>query len=232
MSIKENYLDIKRRVEEAAINSSRDPKSVTLLAVTKKHEPEELEQALAAGAEAFGENKVQELLSKYELVKPHEWHLIGHLQTNKVKQIIDKVTMIHSVDSLRLASEINKRAKASNLIMDILIEVNIGGEESKSGINKEELNTLVKEIVSQNENVRVRGIMCIPPRAENPEESRPYFKEAKKLFDELKNLDLSYGQAKIDTLSMGMSNDFEIAIEEGATIVRVGSSIFGKRNYR
>lgn len=232
VGIKENYLEIKRRKDEAAFRVGRNPDDITLLAVTKLHEPAELQQALDAGAEAFGENKVQELLSKYDIVKPKEWHLIGHLQTNKVRQIIDKVTLIHSVDSIKLAKEIDKRSAIIGRVMDILIEVNIGGEESKYGIDRSELNLLVNEITSICKNIRVRGIMCIPPHSENPEDSRAYFQEAKLLFEGLKTMDLPPGYAKIDTLSMGMSADFEIAIEEGSTIVRVGSSIFGKRNYR
>lgn len=232
MSIRDNYLEILKRKDEAAKRSGRNPEDVTLLAVTKKHEPLKLQEALDAGATDFGENKVQELLSKYDEVHPKRWHLIGHLQTNKVRQIIDKVTMIHSVDSLKLAKEIDKRTAAAGLVMDILIEINLAGEESKTGISKGDVQGLIKEIVSECACVRVRGIMCIPPRVDNPEDSRKYFQEAKNVFDELKSLDLPNDRAYIDTLSMGMSSDFEIAIEEGSTIVRVGSSIFGQRDYR
>lgn len=232
MSIRDNYLEILRRKGEAAKRSGRDPEDVTLLAATKKHESDELQEALEAGATDFGENKVQELLSKYDEVHPERWHLIGHLQTNKVRQIIDKVTMIHSVDSLKLAREINKRAAAKDIVMDILIEINLAEEDSKTGISKGEVKELIEFITSECDSVRVRGIMCIPPRVDKPEDSRVYFKETKSIFDNLKELDLPKDRAHIDTLSMGMSADFEIAIEEGSTIVRVGSLIFGQRNYR
>lgn len=233
MDIKENYLEILKRKDAAAIRSGRKPENVLLLAVTKLHTVEEINEAIEAGATDAGENRVQELLEKYDrTVQPVNWHLIGHLQTNKVKNIIDKVVMIHSVDSLKLAKEISKRAGAADRVMDILIEINIGMEESKSGISAEETIPLVKEIVAECPNVRIRGVMCVPPHGETPEESRPYFKKTKEIFDELKTLSLPEAQFKPDTLSMGMSADFEIAIEEGSTIVRVGSSIFGKRNYR
>ncbi len=232
MSIRDNYLEILRRKDEAVKKSGRNPEDVTLLAVTKKHESEELQEALDAGATDFGENKVQELLSKYDDVHPMRWHLIGHLQTNKVRQIIDKVTMIHSVDSLKLAKEINKRAAAKDIVMDILIEINLAEEDSKTGVSKGEVYELIKTITRECESVRVRGIMCIPPRVDEPEDSRVYFRETKAIFDNLVELELPKERAYIDTLSMGMSADFEIAIEEGATIVRVGSSIFGQRNYR
>lgn len=233
MDIKANYLEILRRKNEATVRSGRKPEEVLLLAVTKLHTVEEIDEAIEAGATDAGENRVQELLEKYDqTVRPVNWHLIGHLQTNKVKNIIDKVVMIHSVDSLKLAKEISKRAVAAGRVMDILIEINIGMEESKSGIPAEETIPLVKEIIEECPSVRVRGVMCVPPHGETPEESRPYFKKTKEIFDELKTLDLPEAQFKPDTLSMGMSADFEIAIEEGSTIVRVGSSIFGKRNYR
>ena len=202
------------------------------MAVTKTHTPEEINQAIAAGATDAGENRVQELVEKYDKVDPVRWHLIGHLQTNKVRNIIDKVVMIHSVDSIRLAREINKRAGAAGLVMDILIEINSAMEETKSGIAAEELEELVRDITSECSNVRIRGIMCIPPIAVDPEDARPYFREARELFEKMKTWDLPSDRFCPDTLSMGMSGDFEVAIEEGATIVRVGSSIFGPRNYR
>ena len=172
MSIRDNYLEILKRKDAAAKRSGRNPEDVMLMAVTKKHEPDELKEAIDAGATDFGENKVQELLSKYDEVHPERWHLIGHLQTNKVRQIIDKVTMIHSVDSLKLAREINKRAAAAGGVMDVLIEINLAEEESKTGISKGEVQELIESIVSECESVRVRGIMCIPHRADDPEDSR------------------------------------------------------------
>ena len=217
---------------QAALRAGRNPEDITLMAVTKLHTVDEINEAIDAGATDIGENKVQELLSKYEDVKPVRWHLIGHLQTNKVKQIIDKVVMIHSVDSLHLAEEINKRAGNAGLVMDILIEINVGEEETKTGIQAEELMDLAKKITDTCENVRLRGVMCIPPYGEDPEVSRKYFRETRELFEKLQQLGLPEDRALIDTLSMGLSGDYETAVEEGSTIVRVGSAMFGKRNYR
>ena len=233
MSVSENYLEVVRRKNEAAIRSNRNPEDVLLLAVTKLHGLEEINEAIQAGASDAGENRVQELLEKYgKTVHPVNWHLIGHLQTNKVKSIIDKVVMIHSVDSFKLAKEINKRAANADLVMDVLIEINIGMEESKSGIAPEDVEALVKEITSECDHVRVRGVMCVPPHGDTPEDSRKYFKQTREIFEKLQSLNFPADRAQLDTLSMGMSGDFEVAIEEGATIVRVGSSIFGKRDYR
>lgn len=232
MTIQEKFTDILERKNAAAIRSGRQPEDVTLLAVTKTHGADEINQAIAAGATDIGENRVQELVEKYDKVSPVRWHLIGHLQTNKVKNIIDKVVMIHSVDSMKLAREINKRAEAAGLVMDILIEINSAMEETKSGIAAGDLKELVTEIVSECAAIRVRGLMCIPPLAITPEDARPYFREARELFEEMKTWDLPEERFMPDVLSMGMSGDFEVAIEEGSTIVRVGSSIFGPRNYR
>lgn len=232
MSIKDNYSEILRRVNEAAKRSGRNPNEITLMAVTKTHPASELNEVIDAGATDIGENRVQEILEKYDFVKPVRWHLIGHLQTNKVKSIIDKVVMIHSVDSLHLAEEIDKRAKSHGIKMDILIEINSAMEESKSGISGNDLKELSEQIVNTCDNLRICGIMCIPPIAEKPEDARPYFKEAKNLLDEMKTWNYPSDKFNPTELSMGMSGDFEVAIEEGSTIVRVGSSIFGPRNYR
>lgn len=232
MNIAERYRIIESRRDAAAIRSGRTPEDVTLMAVTKTHTPDEINEAIAAGATDIGENRVQEVLEKYDKVSPVRWHLIGHLQTNKVKSIIDKVVMIHSVDSLRLAKEIDKRAGNAGKVMDILIEINSAMEETKSGIAAEDLKTLACEITEECSNIRIRGIMCIPPIAADPEDARPYFREAHGLFEDMKTWDLPEERFCPDTLSMGMSGDFEVAIEEGSTIVRVGSSIFGPRNYR
>lgn len=232
MGVRENYLEVLNKKNQAALRAGRNPEDITLMAVTKLHTVDEINEAIDAGATDIGENKVQELLSKYEDVKPVRWHLIGHLQTNKVKQIIDKVVMIHSVDSLHLAEEINKRAGNAGLVMDILIEINVGEEETKTGIQAEELMDLAKKITDTCENVQLRGVMCIPPYGEDPEVSRKYFRETRELFEKLQQLGLPEDRALIDTLSMGMSGDYETAVEEGSTIVRVGSAIFGKRNYR
>lgn len=232
MTIKEKYTEVRKRIDEAAHRSGRDPEDIRLLAVTKTHGAAEINEAIEAGAEDIGENRVQELISKYDDVKPVRWHLIGHLQTNKVRQVIDKVVMIHSVDSMKLAAEINKRAAAAGIVMDVLIEINSAMEESKSGIAADSLKQLTEEITSECANVRVCGLMCIPPIAADPEDSRPYFREAAALFKEMKSWDFPSERFAPTELSMGMSGDFEVAVEEGATIVRVGSSIFGARNYR
>lgn len=232
MDVRERYAEVKRRVDEAALRSGRKPEDVRLIAVTKTHPASEINEAIEAGAADIGENRVQEVLEKYDSVKPVRWHLIGHLQTNKVRQIIDKVVMIHSVDSLKLAREIDKRAAAAGIVMDVLIEINSAMEETKSGIPAEDLRQLVTEITAECENVRVCGIMCIPPIAAEPEDSRPYFREAAELFRDMQSWELPPERFAPTELSMGMSGDFEVAVEEGATMVRVGSSIFGPRNYR
>lgn len=232
MEIRERFAEVKRRVDEAAIISGRSPEDVKLIAVTKTHTAAEINEAIEAGATDIGENRVQEVLEKIDDVKEVNWHLIGHLQTNKVKQIVDKVCMIHSVDSLKLAKEIDKRAAAAGLVIDVLIEINSAMEETKSGIPTSELKQLAQDITEQCENLRLKGIMCIPPMADEPEDSRPYFKEAAELFKDMKTWGLDPARFQPCELSMGMSGDFEVAIEEGATMVRVGSSIFGPRNYR
>lgn len=202
---------------------------VQLIAVTKTHSYQEINTAIDAGVTDIGENKVQEILDKYDHVKPVRWHMIGHLQTNKVKYIIDKVALIHSVDSLKLAKEIDKRAKQHDLMMEILIQVNAAHEESKFGVDESETETLIREILDQCGNVRICGLMTVAPFAENPEEIRQYFAEVRKQYDtfgaiEHPGLDFKY-------LSMGMSHDYQVAMEEGANMVRVGTAIFGKRNY-
>lgn len=232
LNIQDRYRQIEERKNAAALRSGRSPQDVTLMAVTKTHTAAEINEAIAAGATDIGENRVQELLEKYDSVSPVRWHLIGHLQTNKVRNIIDKVVMIHSVDSIKLAKEIDKRAGNAGIVMDILIEINSAMEETKSGISADDLESLVREITTECSNVRIRGIMCIPPMAAEPEDARPYFREARELFENMKTWDLPSDRFCPDTLSMGMSGDFEVAIEEGSTIVRVGSSIFGPRNYR
>ena len=232
MSIQDRYNEILERKNAAAVRSGRNPEDVTLMAVTKTHPYNLLNEVIDAGARDIGENKVQEILEKYDHVKPVRWHLIGHLQTNKVKNVIDKVVMIHSVDSLHLAKEIDKRAAAIGKTMDVLIQINSAMEESKTGIAAADLRTLTEQIVAECANVRICGIMCIPPIALVPEDNRPYFREAKMLFDEMKTWEMPADRFDPTVLSMGMSGDYEVAIEEGATIVRVGSSIFGPRNYR
>ena len=218
--------DIKTNLENVR---SRIPEGVKLIAVTKTHSPEEINEAIDNGITDIGENKVQEILDKYDKVKPVRWHMIGHLQTNKVKYIIDKVVLIHSVDSLKLAKEINKRAEQHDKVMDILIQVNAAHEESKWGIDPSQTGDLIRQILDECPNVRIKGLMSVAPYAEDPEEVRPFFAEVKKLLDEYSKIpgemiDMQY-------LSMGMTHDYEAAIKEGANIVRVGTAIFGPRVY-
>ncbi|EGG84879.1 YggS family pyridoxal phosphate enzyme [Lachnospiraceae bacterium 2_1_46FAA] len=202
---------------------------VTLIAVSKTKPAEMIQELYDAGCRNFGENKVQELIDKYEILpKDICWHMIGHLQRNKVKYIVDKVSLIHSVDSLRLAQTIEKEAEKKNCVVDILIEINMAREESKYGIYPEELEALLREI-SHLSHIRVKGLMTVAPNVKNPEENRKIFTEMKKLSVDIakKNID----NIIMSILSMGMSNDYNIAVEEGANMVRVGTSIFGARNY-
>lgn len=228
-SIRENIDAVNRIKGEAAVKSGRKAEDVLLCAVTKTRTAEEINQAIDAGITDIGENKVQEIMDKFDSVKPVRWHLIGHLQTNKVKYIIDKVSMIHSVDSLHLAQEIDRRAAQHGITMDILIQVNSAQEESKFGISTDETEGMIRDILDNCPNIRIRGLMCIAPFAENPEDVRVYFAQVKKLYDEYssiehKNLDFKY-------LSMGMSHDYEVAILEGSNLIRVGTAIFGERDY-
>lgn len=202
---------------------------VTLIAVSKTKPAEMIQELYDAGCRNFGENKVQELIDKYEILpKDICWHMIGHLQRNKVKYIVDKVSLIHSVDSLRLAQTIEKEAEKKNCVVEILIEINMAREESKYGIYPEELEALLREI-SHLSHIRVKGLMTVAPNVKNPEENRKIFTEMKKLSVDIakKNID----NIIMSILSMGMSNDYNIAVEEGANMVRVGTSIFGARNY-
>ena len=230
MSITQNIADIRGRIAEAAKRSGRSPDDILLIAVTKLHEPDEIEEAIATGVTDIAENKVQEIQKKYDqIVSPVRWHLIGQLQTNKVKYIIDKVVMIHSVDSLKLAEEIDKRAAAAGKTMDVLLQVNAAHEESKFGLDPKDVPQVMQDILDTCPNVRIRGLMHMAPWSEDPEEIRPYFKEVKDLFDTLSRVE--HPNSDFKYLSMGMSHDFETAIEEGANIVRIGTSIFGERDY-
>ncbi|MBR0140479.1 MAG: YggS family pyridoxal phosphate-dependent enzyme [Firmicutes bacterium] len=228
--ISANLEGVRARVKAAAERSGRRAEDVCLIAVTKLHEPEEMNEAIACGVTDIGENKVQELCSKYDRVAPGvRWHLIGHLQTNKVKYIVDKVCMIHSVDSLKLALEIDKRCKAAGRTMDILVEVNCGGEESKSGCEPAMAKSLVCDIINKCSSVFVKGLMTVAPAAEDPEDVRKYFRQLRELRDGI-NEELDE-ERKLVHLSMGMSHDFETAIEEGADMVRIGTAVFGARDY-
>ena len=229
-SIKENIESINAKIQAPCDRSGRKREDVLFLVVSKTIDVPRIKEAVECGMTSLGENKVQEIMDKYEPMGDGvKWHLIGHLQTNKVKYIIDKVCMIHSVDSLHLAREIDKRAAQHGVSMDILIQVNSAMEESKFGITTGETGQMINDILEQCPNVRIRGLMCIAPYEDDPENARVYFAEVKKLYDEYgkikhPNLDFKY-------LSMGMSNDFEVAIEEGSNLIRVGTSIFGARDY-
>jgi pyridoxal phosphate enzyme (YggS family) len=227
--IKNNIEDVRRRIAQAACKSGRRPEDITLVAVTKTMPASDAEAALECGIKVIGENKVQELLSKLPQLdmSGREAHIIGHLQTNKVKMIIDKADMIQSVDSIHLLGEIERQAARADRNMDVLIEVNIGEEASKTGVMPDKLGELL-DAASGMEHIKVRGLMAIPPRCEEKELSRPYFAKMRRLFVDI-------GGKKTDNidmriLSMGMSGDFDVAVEEGATMVRVGTAIFGHRN--
>jgi len=229
MDIRENIEDVEKNIQAACDRSGRKREDVLLLAVSKTIDVPRIKEAVECGLTSLGENKVQEIMDKYEpMGSGIHWHLIGHLQTNKVKYIIDKVDMIHSVESLKLAEEISKRAAAKNITMDICLEVNVAGEESKFGLKPDECEKMVRDI-STLPALRIRGLMTVAPFVENPEENRVYFRQLKQLLVDIngKNID----NVNMDVLSMGMTNDYEIAIEEGATIVRVGTGIFGARVY-
>jgi len=227
--IRGNLNKINEEIKLCAEKCGRNAEDVLLCAVSKTRTPEEINIAIDAGVTDIGENKVQEIMDKFDAVKPVKWHMIGHLQTNKVKYIIDKVSMIHSVDSYKLAAEINKRAAQHGLVMDILLQVNSAEEESKFGITTDETEKLIKDILDTCENIRIRGLMCIAPYADDPEDIKVYFEDVKKQYDEFGKID--HPRLDFKYLSMGMSHDFPVAIEAGSNLVRVGSAIFGERNY-
>ena len=227
--LREKLQEVNDRIEKACVKAGRNIDEVTLIAVSKTKPLSDIEELILYGTKEFGENKVQELVDKYENVStPVNWHLIGHLQTNKVKYIVDKVSLIHSVDSLKLAKEIQKEAAKKNVIVNILVQVNVANEDTKFGLDTSEVLHLVNEI-SILPNIRIKGLMTIAPYVENPEDNRPYFKELKQLLLDIKSKNID--NVDMSILSMGMTNDYEVAIEEGATMVRVGTGIFGERNY-
>ena len=229
-TIAENIESIQKEKAETAERAGRNPEDILLCAVTKTHTAEQINEAIRAGVTDIGENKVQEILDKYDKVLPVRWHMIGHLQTNKVKYILDKVCLIHSVDSFRLAEEINRRAAQHGIVMDILVQVNAACDEAKFGVDMDAAEILVREILENCSSIRVRGLMTIAPYAENPEEIRPYFHQMRQLYDRLAR-DISHPSMDFKYLSMGMSNDRVVAVEEGSTVIRVGTAIFGARSY-
>ena len=227
--LKDRLEEVEERIQEACRRAGRDRSEVTLIAVSKTKPAEVLKEAYDLGIRVFGENKVQELTEKYEVLpKDIRWHMIGHLQTNKVKYIADKVELIHSVDSLKLAETIEKEAAKRHRTIDILVEVNVAEEESKFGLKVEEVIPFIEKVAGFS-HINVRGLMTIAPFVENPEKNRSVFADLRKLSVDImeKNID----NVNVSILSMGMTNDYEVAIEEGATMVRVGTGIFGARNY-
>ena len=229
LALKRNIEDVLTRVKDAAVVSDREVSDIELVAVTKTVDVDVINKAIDYGILHIGESRVQELLKKYEQIgNVVKWHLIGHLQRNKVKYIIDKVDIIHSLDSFRLAKEINKRAENINRIVECLLQVNVSKGKTKYGVNLEDVKHILEDITSLN-NIRIVGLMTIAPHVDDKEQIRQCFRALKNIFDQISKID--FPNIKMKYLSMGMSDDFEIAIQEGANFIRVGTSIFGGRNY-
>ena len=227
--ISDNLVYVEQRIREACERSGRQRDEVTLIAVSKTKPVPDLAEALRCGYDVFGENKVQEIRDKSPMLPASvHWHMIGHLQANKVKYLIGTVDMIHSVDNQKLAEEIEKQAAKHDVIMDVLCEVNMAGEESKFGLTPEETPAFVREIAAL-PHLRIRGLMTIAPYTEDPESNRVYFRGLRELKERINAAGIQ--GVEMDILSMGMTGDYEVAIEEGATFVRVGTGIFGERNY-
>lgn len=226
----ENLKAVRENIAEAAVRSGRKPEKIKLMAVTKTVEPEYINYAISQGIDLIGENKVQEFMSKKEFLNLEncEAHLIGHLQTNKVKKIVGEVSMIQSLDSLHLAEEISNRSKALGIVTDVLIEVNIGGEDCKTGLEMSKLEELIYA-AAEMPGIKVKGLMTVPPFSEDSEQARGFFKNMYKLFIDMRSKKID--NISMDILSMGMSGDYCQAVEEGSTLVRVGSAIFGNRRY-
>jgi len=224
-TIKNNLEIINEKIKKAALKANKNPQEIKLVAVTKTATIEQIKEAISAGVKIIGENKVQEAKEKYQILSANiEWHLVGHLQTNKVKYAIEIFDFIHSVDSIKLAKEIDRRSLQFGMITNVLVEVNVSGEETKYGIKSEEIEPFLKEI-SEFSRIKVRGLMTIAPIAEDKEEVRPYFRKLRELSKEIKSKNIK--NVKMDYLSMGMTDDFEVAIEEGANMVRIGRGVFG-----
>lgn len=223
-----NFECVKNTIASSAKKSLRNINDIIILAATKTVDTETINYAIKSGINYIGENKVQEFLSKNCKIDNVHKHFIGHLQTNKVKDIIGQVEMIESVDSLKLANEISKQAKKLDITMDILLEVNIGNEESKWGFKQNEIYSAIENI-SKLDNISIKGLMAIPPICDNPEENRKYFRKMYKLFIDIR--DKKIDNSNMEFLSMGMSDDYAIAIEEGANLIRLGTSLFGGRIY-
>ena len=227
--VAENLAQVRKNINESCNKINRDPNEVTLIAVSKTKPVEMLKEAYDAGARVFGENKVQEIVDKYDQMPSDvKWHMIGHLQRNKVKYIVDKVDMIHSVDSYRLAQTIETEAAKKNVTVSVLLEVNVAEEESKFGLKMDEVLPLVQQI-AELPHVQVKGLMTIAPFVSNPEDNREIFRKLKKLSVDIEAKNIN--NTTMSVLSMGMTGDYMVAVQEGATMVRVGTGIFGERDY-
>lgn len=229
--VAQNVRAIMQQVRDTALQAGRDPSEVQVMAVTKTVDPVLVNAAIGAGITLLGENKAQELCAKYDSYHKDgvQIHFIGHLQTNKVRQIVDKVSMVESVDSIKLAREIDRHCAAIGKVMDVLLEVNIGREENKTGVFPELLPALLEE-AGKLEHIRVRGLMTIPPVCETEEEVLQYFSQMRQLFIDIKQK--KYDNINMEILSMGMSADYPIAVQQGSNIVRIGTAMFGQRNYK
>lgn len=227
--MKNRLENIRGRIKKAAADCGRDPETIRLVAVSKTVPADRVREAVDSGVTILGENYIQEAMEKFKALSKYHisWHFIGHLQTNKAKYAVRLFDLIHSVDSIKLASELHKQAKKINKIQNILIQVNVGEESSKSGVYKQDLLNLIENI-GHLENLSVKGLMTIPPFFNAPEKARPFFSELRNLQDHIKNKNIP--NIIMDELSMGMTGDFEAAIYEGATLIRIGTAIFGKRN--
>ncbi|WP_427338761.1 YggS family pyridoxal phosphate-dependent enzyme [Caloranaerobacter sp. DY30410] len=227
--MKANLEEVYKNIEEAALKTGRSLEDITLIAVTKTIDVDVINEAIKLGINNIGESRVQEILRKYDSIKGRPiWHMIGHLQTNKVKYIIDKIDLIHSLDRLSLAQELQKRAEQHNVFVNALIQVNIAEEKSKYGLYGDAVIPFVEEIIKYPK-IKIKGLMTIAPYAENPEEVRYVFRQLKELSVEIEKR--GYPNVEMKYLSMGMTNDYKIAIEEGSNMVRIGTGIFGGRNY-
>jgi len=230
LDIQHNIADILKNVEASANKVGKTLDDITVIAVTKTVDYKRANEAIEAGLNNLGENRVQEFMNKYEQMDNSNinWHIIGHLQTNKVKYIINKVKLIHSLESLSLAEEINKRSKQHGVVTEVLVELNIGEEESKFGIKNNELIDFIKSVENL-EYIKIVGLMTVAPHVENKEDVRWVFKEMKNLYDVVSNM--SFKNVQMKYLSMGMTNDYDVAIEEGSNVIRIGTAIFGSRVY-
>ncbi len=229
INLENNFKDLKQRIKKAAEKTNRKEDDITLISVTKTVDVDTIRQAINIGSKDIGENRVQEIRRKYKEINENvNWHMIGHLQSNKVKYIIDKVCLIHSLDRMSLAKEIQKRAEKSNISTNVLLQVNIAEEESKFGLLGDDVISFIESILKF-DRINIKGLMTIAPYVENPDSIRYVFKQLKGLSNDINKK--GYTNTEMKYLSMGMTNDFEVAIEEGSNMIRVGTALFGKRKY-